>query len=405
MATPTRTSPRSSTSARRRSRVRCGTSSRSSAPTIARRRRSSASSAASSRSNVRFETCDQRVDGAPRRRRQAADHARTSRSPARSQFRNGARRTSALACRRAAPRAGQPPERRGHRPPSNRSMAPVSAYGTPAAFFANPTDAKRLGCESIGGHLRRGRRPEHSHHQKQRRQRRVRLRHPGARSTTAMLDRVDRDADSMRQLRGACALRRPVVFAVLCGIVVEQTQVAFTPDASRDFLNQFVGPMRTLKGRGRKLIAPALVVAWTLLALRSSAFALSPSLEISQYAHYAWTVRDGFSLGNVYAMAQTPDGYLWLGTEFGLFRFDGVRFLPWQPPAGQQLPDKNINSLLATRDGSLWIGTFAGLVILRDGRLVRPPALHDQFVASLFEDGEGTVWAGSLESTNRGGRL
>src|SRR4030095_15489677 len=158
--------------------------------------------------------------------------------------------------------------------------------------------------------------------------------------------------------------------------------------------------MRKLRGRGRKLIALALVVAWTLL--RSSALALSPSLEVSQCAHYAWTVRDGFSLGNVYAMAQTPDGYLWLGTEFGLFRFDGVRFLPWQPPAGQQLPDKNINSLLVTRDGSLWIGTFAGLVILRDGRLARPPALHDQFVASLFEDREGTVWAASLD---RAGQL
>jgi signal transduction histidine kinase/ligand-binding sensor domain-containing protein len=150
------------------------------------------------------------------------------------------------------------------------------------------------------------------------------------------------------------------------------------------------------------LIAPGLIVAWTLLALRSSALALSPSLEVSQYAHYAWTVRDGFSLGNVYAMAQTPDGYLWLGTEFGLFRFDGVRFLPWQPPAGQQLPDKNINSLLVTRDGSLWIGTFGGLVILRDGRLARPPELYDQFISSLFEDREGTVWAASL---NRAGRL
>jgi ligand-binding sensor domain-containing protein len=144
------------------------------------------------------------------------------------------------------------------------------------------------------------------------------------------------------------------------------------------------------------------VLAWTLLVPHSSAFALSTSLEVSQYAHYAWTVRDGFSLGNVYAMAQTPDGYLWLGTEFGLFRFDGVRFLPWQPPAGQQLPDQNINSLLVTRDGSLWIGTFGGLVILRDGKLARPPALHDQFVASLFEDREGTVWAASL---SRAGRL
>ena len=144
------------------------------------------------------------------------------------------------------------------------------------------------------------------------------------------------------------------------------------------------------------------MAAVSLLFASAPLLALHPSLAVGQYAHTAWTIRDGFSLGNVYAMAQTPDGYLWLGTEFGLFRFDGVRFLPWQPPAGQHLPDKNINSLLVTRDGSLWIGTFGGLVILRDGRLARPPALHDQFVASLFEDREGTVWAASL---NRAGQL
>ena len=152
----------------------------------------------------------------------------------------------------------------------------------------------------------------------------------------------------------------------------------------------------------RRALALLAMAAVSMLFASGPLLALNPSLAVSQYAHTAWTVRDGFSLGNVYAMAQTPDGYLWLGTEFGLFRFDGVRFLPWQPPAGQQLPDKNINSLLVTRDGSLWIGTFAGLVIMKDGRLARPPALHDQFVASLFEDGEGTVWAASLD---RAGRL
>src|SRR6185295_20271008 len=104
--------------------------------------------------------------------------------------------------------------------------------------------------------------------------------------------------------------------------------------------------------RSARLFARALTVAWTLLAWRSSALALSPSLEVSQYAHYAWTVRDGFSLGNVYVMAQTPDGYLWLGTEFGLFRFDGVKNVQWQPPTDQQLPDSHIYSLLAARDGT-----------------------------------------------------
>ena len=53
--------------------------------------------------------------------------------------------------------------------------------------------------------------------------------------------------------------------------------------------------------------------------------ALDPSLDVSQYAHTAWTARDGFSVGATFAMAQTPDGYLWLGSEFGLYRFDGVK--------------------------------------------------------------------------------
>src|SRR6476660_3015936 len=140
-----------------------------------------------------------------------------------------------------------------------------------------------------------------------------------------------------------------------------------------------------------------------LVASCDCGFALNPGLDISQYAHTAWTVRDGFSLGNIYAIAQTPDGYLWLGTEFGLFRFDGVRSLPWQPPAGQHLPDRNINSLLVTREGTLWIGTFAGLVTWNGGKLIPRPEqeLAKQFVGSLFEDSEGTVWAGTLATSGR----
>ena len=143
-----------------------------------------------------------------------------------------------------------------------------------------------------------------------------------------------------------------------------------------------------------------LVLAWTLLVSSSIAFALNPELQISQYAHTSWTVRDGYSLGAVFAMAQTPDGYLWLGGEFGLFRFDGVRFIPWQPPAGQQLPDKPY-SLLVTRDGTLWIGTFAGLVSWNGDKLTQYPELDELFVTSLLEDREGTVWAGILANQGR----
>ena len=126
--------------------------------------------------------------------------------------------------------------------------------------------------------------------------------------------------------------------------------------------------------------------------------ALDPSLDVSQYAHTAWTARDGFSVGAIFAMAQTPDGYLWLGSEFGLYRFDGVKPVVWQPPAGQQLPNKPY-ALLAARDGTLWIGTFEGLVSWNGGKLTYYPEIGKAFVTSLLEDHEGTVWVGTFSST------
>jgi ligand-binding sensor domain-containing protein len=153
--------------------------------------------------------------------------------------------------------------------------------------------------------------------------------------------------------------------------------------------------MRKPKRPGQDLFVPGLLLAWVLLVPHSDALALNPSLEVSQYAHKSWTVRDGYSLGTVFAMAQTPDGYLWLGSQFGLFRFDGVSFTQWQPPAGQQLPDKPY-SLLATRDGTLWIGTFAGLVSWYGTELKQYPEVGKLFVTSLLVVRVGTVWAGIL---------
>ena len=146
-------------------------------------------------------------------------------------------------------------------------------------------------------------------------------------------------------------------------------------------------------GNGGKQVRP-IVGLVLLLAWSAAAAALNPSLDISQYAHTSWTARDGFSVGTIFAMAQTPDGYLWLGGEFGLFRFDGVRAVRWQPPPGQQLPAAAPYSLLVSRDGTLWIGTFAGLLTLKDGKLTERPEVRNQFVTSLIEDHEGTVWAG-----------
>jgi signal transduction histidine kinase/ligand-binding sensor domain-containing protein len=141
---------------------------------------------------------------------------------------------------------------------------------------------------------------------------------------------------------------------------------------------------------GRAIIALA-----SLLASCPRGFALDPSLDISQYAHTAWKSREGFFNGGVSAIAQTPDGYLWLGTEFGLLRFDGVRSVPWQSPTGAQLPSSNIGSLLAARDGTLWIGTYRGLASWKDGELIQYHEMDGQSIYALREDHEGTVWAGT----------
>ena len=95
----------------------------------------------------------------------------------------------------------------------------------------------------------------------------------------------------------------------------------------------------------------------------------------------------------VFALTQTPDDYLWLGTGFGLLRFDGVRAVPWVPPAGARLPSPLVLSLLTGHDGTLWIGTLRGLVGSKSGRATECEQLAGLDVYALTEGRDGTVWA------------
>jgi signal transduction histidine kinase/ligand-binding sensor domain-containing protein len=127
-----------------------------------------------------------------------------------------------------------------------------------------------------------------------------------------------------------------------------------------------------------------------------SAFALNPALDVSQYGHTAWRIREGFAKGAAWTIAQTPDGYLWLGTEFGLLRFDGTRAVAWLPPPDQALPSLEIRTLLTSRDGTLWIATTKGLASWKDGRVTRYPQLDGQLTYSLAEDRQGAMWVGTI---------
>lgn len=133
----------------------------------------------------------------------------------------------------------------------------------------------------------------------------------------------------------------------------------------------------------------ALVALAALFAFSSTALALDPAQHLTQYGHTAWRVRDGSFAAPPTAIAQTTDGYLWIGSEAGLLRFDGIRFEQWNT---SQLPDQRVIGLLGTRDGSLWIGTLGGLAQLKNGKLtVRARAGR---FSALTEDAHGVVWAG-----------
>jgi signal transduction histidine kinase/ligand-binding sensor domain-containing protein len=120
-------------------------------------------------------------------------------------------------------------------------------------------------------------------------------------------------------------------------------------------------------------------------------YAVTPDRHIYQYGHRSWNVDDGYIRAAANAISQDGDGYLWIGTDNGLYRFDGVRFVLWTPPAGTHLPSLKVVSLFADRDGGLWIGTEAGLAHWARGHLEN--YLEDEGWTFGFEqDREGAVW-------------
>ena len=144
------------------------------------------------------------------------------------------------------------------------------------------------------------------------------------------------------------------------------------------------------------LIATVLGLSASSTALASSD-AVDPPKSISQFTHTSWSAKDGVP-GPVRAIVQTADGYLWLGTEAGLYHFDGLRFVPWKSGVGERLPSSSVWSLCAARDGSVWIGLgSSGISRLRDGRLTNyspGEGVPGGGVLTIVEDANGTIWAG-----------
>ncbi|HWG21782.1 MAG TPA: two-component regulator propeller domain-containing protein [Terracidiphilus sp.] len=113
--------------------------------------------------------------------------------------------------------------------------------------------------------------------------------------------------------------------------------------------------------------AAPLFVLLLLAAACQSAVALEPTTPLANLNRQSWVMENGLPQNTVQALAQTSDGFLWLGTEVGLVRFDGSGFTLFDEHSKPALPGSDVQCLLAAKDGSLWVGTSDGLARLKDG--------------------------------------
>ena len=143
----------------------------------------------------------------------------------------------------------------------------------------------------------------------------------------------------------------------------------------------------------------ALVCLLLLTAPRALAAASPPGAEPetvlgrgSALTRHAWTTDEGLPDNSVLSIAQTRDGYLWIGTRGGLARFDGVRFVVFDQRTQPSWSSDTINALCASGDGGLWVGMVdGGLLHLRNGVFSQVP-LPSLTVRALHEARDGTLW-------------
>lgn len=153
---------------------------------------------------------------------------------------------------------------------------------------------------------------------------------------------------------------------------------------------------------------PRLLLFCVLLAGHAAAgLALDRNRLLTQYVHDRWTTSEGLPQDSVNAIAQTSDGYLWIATQEGLARFDGIRFTVFDSRATGGVLTNFVHTLFTDRAGTLWIGASGGLLrYAGNGKFVRygeEIGWPDTSARSISEDAAGNLWVG-LGSEGTSGR-
>src|SRR5215475_2201255 len=146
-------------------------------------------------------------------------------------------------------------------------------------------------------------------------------------------------------------------------------------------------------------VTPIAKAGVLLLLVAASAISDAARPDTPAYSRRVWRSVDGLPEDFAQSLAQTPDGYLWIGTSGGLARFDGTSFVVFNQENTPAFLDDSVYTLLVTKDGTLWAGTEGGgLIKYKDGRFRVfgiAEGLANGFVRVIYEDKNRQLWVGT----------
>jgi len=147
---------------------------------------------------------------------------------------------------------------------------------------------------------------------------------------------------------------------------------------------------------GEKLFYLWIIVVWAPVAL----LGLDPATPLDKYIFHTWTTRDGLPQNTIYSIAQDEVGYMWLGTDQGLVRFDGFRFVTYGKEIDSGLTNNTITALYVSQDRKLWIGKQGRGVsqyVSGDNKFLllqdtqgNPP--FGRYINAIIEDNQKSLW-------------
>src|SRR5690242_8454602 len=147
-------------------------------------------------------------------------------------------------------------------------------------------------------------------------------------------------------------------------------------------------------------------LAWTLAArLSAQTIADRPHPKpLTQYRHDAWQTQQGLPQNTVHALVLRRDGYLWIGTEAGLVRFDGVTPTTFDRQSVPALKDPNVKALYEDADKVLWVGTDEGMILKYNGEDFVPVPMQEPLhppIRAFYQDKAGVMWVAAGEQVAR----